>query len=44
MSLNARKGQNKSMMFYLKSKRYSPEGQWAINTIPEQKKDTSDEK
>ena len=32
--LYARKGQNKSMMFYLKAKRYAPEGQEALNNLP----------
>ena len=27
MTLDARKGQNESTMFYLKAKRYAPEGQ-----------------
>ena len=35
--LGARKGQNKSMMFYLREKRYSPEGQEALTNHPEEK-------
>ena len=42
--LYARKGQNKSMMLYLKAKIYSPEGQEALTNIPEEKKDGNDEK
>ena len=37
MILDASKGQNKSMMFYLKAKRYSPEGQEALTNLPEKK-------
>ena len=33
MILYASKGQNKSMMFYLKAKRYAPEGKEAITNI-----------
>ena len=44
MKLDKRKVQNKIMMFYLKSKRYAPEGQEALANMPEQKKDTSDKK
>ena len=44
MTLDARKGQNKSMMFYLKAKRYAPEVQDALINISEHKKDTSDKK
>ena len=36
--LDARKDKNKSMMFYLKAKRYDPEGQEALTNIPEKKK------
>ena len=43
-TLDARKGQHKSMMFYLKAKIYSPEGQAAITNMPEKKTETSDEK
>ena len=32
------------MMFYLKSKRYSPEGQDALTNIPEKKTEISDKK
>ena len=34
MILDAIKGQNKIMMFYLKSKRYAPEKQEALTNIP----------
>ena len=44
MNLNTRKGQNKSMIFYLKAKIYSPEGQEALTNLPENKTETSDEK
>ena len=44
MTLDASKGQNKSMMFYLKSNRYSPERQEALTNLQEKKKDTSDKK
>ena len=44
MILYARKGKNKSMMFYLKAKIYYPEGQEALTDLTEQKNDTSDEK
>ena len=37
MYLDASKVQIKSMMFYLKAKRYSPEGQEALTNIPEKK-------
>ena len=33
MTLDASKGQNKSMMIYLKAKRYSPEGQEALTNM-----------
>ena len=44
INLDASKGQNKSMMFYLKAKRYAPEVQDALINISEHKKDTSDKK
>ena len=44
MTLDARKGQNKSIIFYLKAKRYAPEGQEALANLTEQKKDISDKK
>ena len=37
MALDASKGQNKSMMFYLKAKRYAQEGQEALTNLPEKK-------
>ena len=43
MTLNTRKGQNRSMMFYLKAKRCAPEGQEALINLPEKKIETSDE-
>ena len=42
MILDASKGEKNIMIFYLKAKRYSLEGQEALNNLPEQKKDTSD--
>ena len=42
MTLDARKNQNESMMFYLKAKRYSPEGQEALTNLTEKKIETSD--
>ena len=39
MILDARKGQNKSLMLYLKAKRYSPEEQEALTNLSEEKKD-----
>ena len=36
--------QNKDMMFYLKAKWYSPEGQEALINLPEEKKDGNNEK
>ena len=42
MTFYARKVKNKSMMLYLKVKRYAPEGQEAITNLLEQKKETSD--
>ena len=44
MILEAIKGQNKSMMFYLKAKKYAPEGKEALTNLPDKKKDSSDEK
>ena len=44
MILDASKGQNKSMMLYLKAKKYVPEGKEALINMPEQKKETRDEK
>ena len=44
MTLTARTIQNNSMMFYLKVKRYAPEGQEALINVSEKKNDTSDEK
>ena len=44
MTLDASKGQNNSMMFYLKAKRYVPEGQEALTNIPENIMETSDKK
>ena len=43
MTLDARKGQNKSMMFYLKANRYDPEGQEELNNILENKMESTDE-
>ena len=37
MILYSRKGQTKSIMFYLKAKRYSLEGQEALTNLPEKK-------
>ena len=42
MVLGAIKGQNKSMMFYLKSKEYDPEGQKALTNLPEEETDDND--
>ena len=44
MNLDASKGQNKSIMFYLKAKRYAPEGKEALKNMPEKNMETSDEK
>ena len=41
MNLDARKGQKRSMMFYLKAKRYAPEVQEALTNLPEKKIETS---
>ena len=38
MVLDASKGKNKNMMFYLKGKQYAPEGKVAHTNIPEDKK------
>ena len=43
-TLDTRKGQNNSIVFYLKEKRYSPEGQEALTNLPENKMKTSEEK
>ena len=37
MNLDARRYQNKSMVFYLKAKRYAPEVKEALTNIPEKK-------
>ena len=42
--LDARKGKNKIMMFYLKVKRYSPGGQETLTNMPYNKKETSDKR
>ena len=42
--LDAKKGQNKSMISYLKSKSYAPEGTEAITNIQGHKQETSDKK
>ena len=44
MTLDASKGQNKNMMFYLKAKRYAPEVQEPLTNIPENKIETNDKK
>ena len=44
ITLDSRKIQNKIMMFYLKAKRYAPEGQDEITNTPEKKIDTSNKK
>ena len=44
MILDARNGKKESMMFYLKAKRYSPEGQEANINIPEKNKYGNDDK
>ena len=44
MTLNTRKVQNKSMMFYLKAKRYTLELQEALTNMPENKIGTRDKK
>ena len=36
MIIDARKGNNTSVMFYLNTKRYAPEGILALNNIPEE--------
>ena len=40
--LDVRKGQSKSMMFYLKLNRYAPEVQEALTNLPEEKKYSND--
>ena len=42
--LDASKGKNKSMMFYLKAKRYAPEGQESLTNLQEEKNDGNDKK
>ena len=42
MTLDTRKGQNKSILFYLKAKRYATEGQDVLNNMPENKLETGD--
>ena len=44
MNLDASKGQNTIMIFYLKEMRYAPEGQEALTNMPENKIETSNEK
>ena len=44
MNLDERKGQNKSIVFYLKAKIYALEWQEALTNIPEKKNDTTDKK
>ena len=44
MTLDARKGQNMSIMFYLKSKRYAPKVQEALTNLKEKKIETRDKK
>ena len=44
MLLDSRKGKNASLMFYLKTKRYVPEGQVALTNLPEKNKDEIDKK
>ena len=44
MRLDARKSQNETMMFYLKAKSYSPEGQEALTNLTEKIIETSDKK
>ena len=44
INLDAGKGQKKSMMFYLKAKRYAQEGQEEHTNLTEKKMETSDEK
>ena len=41
---DARKGQNKIIMFYLKAKRYDLEGKEGLTNPPEEKKDDNNEK
>ena len=42
--VDASKGQNKSMMFCLKAKRYDLEGQEALTNLPEEKNYGNDKK
>ena len=44
MTLDAIKGQKKSMMFYLKAKRYAPKVQEALTNLKEKKIETRDKK
>ena len=44
MTLDARKVQNNSIMFYLKTKIYAPEGQESLSNFPGNKIGTSDKK
>ena len=44
MNFDARKGQNESMLFYTKAKRYATEGQEALTNLPENKIESSDKK
>ena len=44
MILDARKGQDKIIIYYLKEERYASEEQEALTNLPEQKKEISDKK
>ena len=44
MIIDARQGNNASMLFYLKIKRYVPEVQVTLTNIPDDKKDGNYEK
>ena len=44
MKLYSRRGQNRSIMFYLKVKLYTTEGKDALTNLTEKIKDASDEK
>ena len=44
MILEARKGKNASIMFYLEKKLYVPEGKVALTNIPEEKKYNNEKK
>ena len=44
MISDARKCQNKSMMLYLKVKKYAQEGQASLAKLPDQKNNSSDKK